>query len=85
MTYPQVPTKFLERLFSLETPVAERLDQIRPLCEVEKEAILKAIKMTRSCATAANALGIGKTTIYRKLREYGFQHPADELLPPVEI
>lgn len=45
---------------------------IRPLAEIEKEAILSALRMFDGDKLAtATALGIGKTTLYRKLAEYG--------------
>ena len=43
--------------------------EIRPLKEVEQEAILVAVKRLGVHGAAA-ALGIGKTTIHRKLRDY---------------
>ncbi len=47
-------------------------DGILPLPEVEKRAILEALRMTKGDrATAAAMLGIGRTTLYRKLKEYG--------------
>ncbi len=43
-----------------------------PLAEVEKRAILKAMEYTKGDRTVAAAmLGIGRTTLYRKLKEYG--------------
>ncbi len=43
-----------------------------PLAEVEKQAILRAILVSRGDKVlAARRLGIGKTTVYRKLKEYG--------------
>jgi transcriptional regulator of acetoin/glycerol metabolism len=43
-----------------------------PLAEVEKRAILHALQVTRGDRTlAAELLGIGRTTLYRKLKEYG--------------
>jgi len=43
-----------------------------PLAEVEKRAILNAIDYTKGDRTiAAELLGIGRTTLYRKLKEYG--------------
>lgn len=43
---------------------------IRPLAEIEKEAILSALKIFDGDKLAtATALGIGKTTLYRKLAE----------------
>ena len=45
---------------------------ILPLTEVEKRAILHALEYTRGDRTVAAAmLGIGRTTLYRKLKEYG--------------
>jgi transcriptional regulator with GAF, ATPase, and Fis domain len=42
------------------------------LGEAEKQAILKALDYTRGDrAHAAQLLGIGRTTLYRKLKEYG--------------
>ena len=43
-----------------------------PLAETEKRAILHALEYTRGDRTVAAAmLGIGRTTLYRKLKEYG--------------
>jgi two-component system response regulator HydG len=45
-----------------------------PLSEMEKRAILGAIEQLKGDKLlAARLLGIGKTTLYRKLKEYGFQ------------
>jgi DNA-binding NtrC family response regulator len=45
---------------------------IVPLAEVERRAILQAIEVTKGDRTVAAAmLGIGRTTLYRKLKEYG--------------
>jgi DNA-binding NtrC family response regulator len=45
---------------------------VTPLAEVEKRAILHAIDYTKGDRTVAAALlGIGRTTLYRKLKEYG--------------
>ena len=44
---------------------------ILPLPEVERRAILEALRYTKGDrATAAMMLGIGRTTLYRKLKEY---------------
>ena len=43
-----------------------------PLAEVEKKAILQAMDYTKGDRTVAAAmLGIGRTTLYRKLKDYG--------------
>jgi DNA-binding NtrC family response regulator len=44
-----------------------------PLQEVERRAIEQALTYTRGDrTTAAQLLGIGRTTLYRKLKEYGY-------------
>jgi transcriptional regulator of acetoin/glycerol metabolism len=44
---------------------------ILPLIEVERKAIIHALEYTKGDrAVAANLLGIGRTTLYRKLKEY---------------
>jgi len=45
---------------------------VRTLAELEREAILGAIRtLNGDKMQAAKLLGIGKTTLYRKLKEYG--------------
>ena len=42
-----------------------------PLAELERRAILSALEHTKGDrAVAAHLLGIGRTTLYRKLKEY---------------
>ncbi len=44
---------------------------IVPLTQVERQAIMDALEYTKGDrAVAANLLGIGRTTLYRKLKEY---------------
>ena len=51
---------------------AHNVSRIVPLAEVEKRAILNALdRLKGNKLLTARALGIGKTTLYRKLREYG--------------
>jgi len=46
--------------------------RIQPMSETEKQAILTAItQLNGDKLMAAKLLGIGKTTLYRKLKEYG--------------
>jgi two-component system response regulator HydG len=48
--------------------------KVVPLMELEKQAILGAIEqLNGDKLMAARLLGIGKTTLYRKLREYAAQ------------
>jgi DNA-binding NtrC family response regulator len=45
---------------------------VTPLAELERRAILQAIEFTKGDRTfAAELLGIGRTTLYRKLKQYG--------------
>jgi DNA-binding NtrC family response regulator len=47
---------------------------IRSIAEMEKQAILHTIRqLNGDKLTAAKLLGIGKTTLYRKLKEYGIE------------
>lgn len=49
---------------------------VAPLAETEKQAILNAIRILNGDKLkAARMLGIGKTTLYRKLKEYGITDP----------
>ncbi|MCW5963704.1 MAG: sigma-54-dependent Fis family transcriptional regulator [Bryobacterales bacterium] len=48
--------------------------QILPLSELERRAIVAALHATRGDRTmAAQLLGIGRTTLYRKLKSYGIE------------
>ncbi|MDP9267499.1 MAG: sigma-54 dependent transcriptional regulator [Acidobacteriota bacterium] len=54
------------------TPAAAGGPQIVPMAELEKQAILATIRVFNGDKLeAARRLGIGKTTLYRKLKEYG--------------
>ena len=60
-----------EALAAASAPVADPA-AITPLEELEKQAILHAIQvLDGDKLEAARRLGIGKTTLYRKLKEYG--------------
>lgn len=49
---------------------------IVPLAEVERQTILNALeRLNGNKLMTARALGIGKTTLYRKLKEYGICTP----------
>jgi len=50
--------------------------RIKTLAEIEAEVIVAVINATRSKSAAADALGIGRSTLYRKLAEYN--HPTTE-------
>ena len=49
--------------------------EILPLDELERRAILKTLRETSGDKlAAARMLGIGKTTLYRKLKQYDMKH-----------
>jgi DNA-binding NtrC family response regulator len=52
-------------------PQPQMLSSVIPLTELERRAIMNALEYTRGDrAVAAHLLGIGRTTLYRKLKEY---------------
>jgi DNA-binding NtrC family response regulator len=63
---------------SLQFPATDRMperDEILPLEELERRAILRTLRETSGDKlTAARMLGIGKTTLYRKLKQYNMDH-----------
>jgi len=61
----------------LQYPTTERVpekDEILPLEELERRAILRTLRETGGDKlSAARLLGIGKTTLYRKLKQYNME------------
>lgn len=54
-------------------------DRVTPLADMEREQILRAIRLLEGDKLrAAKMLGIGKTTLYRKLKEYGIADPMQD-------
>ncbi len=52
-------------------PVSSIISPIMPLADLERREILRALEYTKGDReTAARLLGIGRTTLYRKLKEY---------------
>jgi two-component system response regulator HydG len=66
---------------NLEYPTSERVpekDELLPLEELERRAILRTLRQTTGDKlAAARILGIGKTTLYRKLKQYHME-PAEQ-------
>jgi two-component system response regulator HydG len=75
------------RSASLRAVGPEKQARILPLAELEKQAILDALQqLNGDKLMTARALGIGKTTLYRKLKEYGIAHWVPSPRPaPTEI
>jgi two-component system response regulator HydG len=63
---------------NLQYPTSERApekDEVLPLEELERRAILRTLRETNGDKlAAARILGIGKTTLYRKLKQYNVEH-----------
>ncbi|HXE07472.1 MAG TPA: sigma-54 dependent transcriptional regulator [Acidobacteriaceae bacterium] len=58
--------------------LSENAPAIVSIAEMEKQAILGTIRqLNGDKLMAAKLLGIGKTTLYRKLKEYGLAEPGD--------
>jgi len=64
---------------NLQFPSSERVpqkDELLPLEELERRAILRTLRETSGDKlAAARMLGIGKTTLYRKLKQYRVEPP----------
>ncbi len=61
----------------MDRAASAELPAVQPIAELEKQAILNTIsQLNGDKLMAARLLGIGKTTLYRKLKEYGL---GDEL------
>jgi two-component system response regulator HydG len=57
-------------------PDEEDAPEVTTLADLERQAILGAIRTLKGDKLqAAKMLGIGKTTLYRKLKEYGITDP----------
>ncbi|MBZ4645303.1 MAG: sigma-54 dependent transcriptional regulator, acetoin dehydrogenase operon transcriptional [Petroclostridium sp.] len=71
-----LPNKLLEGQVpsDVKNSNVKKIKRVTPLAEIEREAILNALELfgdtTEGKFKAAKALGIGKTTLYRKLAEY---------------
>ena len=72
LTAAHLPTSFTVAANATQTTST---NGISTLAELEKRAILAALQSTHGDKLkAADLLGIGKTTLYRKLKEYGPQY-----------
>jgi len=82
-----LPTQLLNRALEVQRAASgaagdanpEGAAAVRTLAETERDEILKTIRILRGDKLkAAKLLGIGKTTLYRKLKEYGIADPLQE-------
>jgi len=68
---PPVEMEQAETAQAPEIPPAQGFPSVIPLMELERRAIVNALEYTKGDrAVAAHLLGIGRTTLYRKLKEY---------------
>lgn len=71
---PLIHTVDLPSCITGGSPLAATLreSKVTPIAELERQAILKTVaQLSGDKRMAARMLGIGKTTLYRKLKEYG--------------
>jgi sigma-54 dependent transcriptional regulator, acetoin dehydrogenase operon transcriptional activator AcoR len=68
-------------LDAMESPLREsRMAEVIPLSEMEKEAITAALTIYNgNIQKVAAKLGIGRNTLYRKIKEYGIAHAGSQL------
>jgi two-component system response regulator HydG len=89
LRFGDLPTELKQRsveddLEARHTPSSDQAQTasdalVRPLAEREREEILNAIRVLNGDKLkAARLLGIGKTTLYRKLKEYGVADPTQD-------
>jgi two-component system response regulator HydG len=70
MAFPDLPT-YIKNTHQQKVTAEPIGPKIIPLVDLERKAILEAIEQLRGDKLlAAKMLGIGKTTLYRKLKEY---------------
>jgi transcriptional activator for dhaKLM operon len=75
-----LPTAIRERRFLRRSRTGPLAEPVRSMVEAEKLAIISAFRATRGNMTqAASVLGIGRTTLWRKLKEH--QLSPDDLTP----
>ncbi len=56
----------------IENDESESVKSVKTLAELEREAIQLAIAYSKgNLVKAAKSLGIGRTTLYRKIEKYG--------------
>ena len=70
-------THFCGACFDGDYPTEDVTPEI--LKEIEREAIIEALKLTSGKKKdAARILGIGKTTLYEKIKHYGIKRLTEE-------
>ncbi len=69
-----------QRAANVQSKAAEQdPNRVTPLADLQREAIVHTIRLLEGDKLkAARLLGIGKTTLYRKLKEYGISDPMQQ-------
>lgn len=70
-----VPAQLSSETSVMSPAAAYGISGVIPLSELERRAIMNALEYTKGDrAVAAHLLGIGRTTLYRKLKEYHLEN-----------
>jgi DNA-binding NtrC family response regulator len=84
VTASDLPDAVLEKLLEDDSAAAgdsgslATTGQVRPLADEERRLILRALELTDwNLSQAAQQLGIGRATIYRKIDRYGLSREND--------
>ena len=73
------PIDLPEKIRHTKKTISATSKGVKPLKEIEREAIIEALKLTSgNKKDAARILGIGKTTLYEKIKHYGIKSLTEE-------
>jgi DNA-binding NtrC family response regulator len=73
------PIDLPEKIRHTKKTISATSKGVKPLKEIEREAIIEALKLTSNKKKdAARILGIGKTTLYEKIKHYGIKKLTEE-------
>ena len=73
------PIDLPEKIRHAKKTISATSKGVKPLKEIEREAIIEALTLTSgNKKDAARILGIGKTTLYEKIKHYGIKRLTGE-------
>ena len=73
------PIDLPEKIRHAKKSISATSRGVKPLKEIEREAIIEALDLsTGNKKEAARILGIGKTTLYEKIKRYGIERHTEE-------
>ena len=68
------PIDLPEKIRHSKKSISAKTKGVKPLKDIEREAIIEALELTAgNKKDAARILGIGKTTLYEKIKRYGIE------------